>query len=73
MSVPDSSSGGSGTLPRGKPNETGIGSSVPLGAKPLIFRPSVAPTGGTNLCNFGESRQALTEMRLVQGQARRSP
>ena len=47
MSVPDSSSGGSGTLPRGKPNETGIGSSVPLGAKPLIFRPSVAPTGGT--------------------------
>ena len=55
MSVPDSSSGGSGTLPRGKPNETGIGSSVPLGAKPLIFRPSVAPTGGTTslfrLCN----------------------
>ena len=41
--------GGSGTLPRGKPNETGIGSSVPLGAKPLIFRPSAGPPLGTNL------------------------
>ena len=55
MSASGSGGGGSGTLLRGKPNEMGIGSCVPLCSKPLIFRPSVAPTGGTTshfrLCN----------------------
>ena len=71
MSVPGSGGGGSGTLLRGKPNEMGIGSSVPLCGKPLISRPSAAPTGGTIVQNASRAtlyaRQRLSTNKNILG------